>query len=82
MQVSGVINQSVKFVKVIRPYLGIKYAHNQLLEKLTGISRGVMFIAAEYGPASKAMCLIFSFIFLYVFSPLVLSLSKIDVLYL
>ena len=58
MQVSDVINQLVKFAKIIRPYLGIKYAHNQLLEKLTGISRGVIFIVAEQGPASKAVCLI------------------------
>ena len=64
MQVSGVINQLVKFSKIIKPYLGIKYAHNQLLDKLTGISGGVIFIAAEQGPASKAMCLIF---FLYHF---------------
>ncbi|KAK9200060.1 hypothetical protein WN944_015255 [Citrus x changshan-huyou] len=62
--VSGVINQIVKFGKIIRPYLGIKYAHNQLLEKLMGISRGVIFIAAEQSSASKAIYLIF---FLYLF---------------
>ncbi|KAK9199532.1 hypothetical protein WN944_014723 [Citrus x changshan-huyou] len=55
MQVNGVINQLVKFCKIIRLYLGIKYAHNQLLEKLTGINRGLIFIAAEQGPASKAV---------------------------
>ncbi|KAK9204604.1 hypothetical protein WN943_014866 [Citrus x changshan-huyou] len=47
--VSGVINQLVKFGKIIRLYLGIKYAHNQLLEKLTGTNRGLIFIAVDTG---------------------------------
>ncbi|KAH9725498.1 protease Do-like 1 [Citrus sinensis] len=50
--VSGIVDQLVKFGKIIRPYLGI--AHDQLLEKLMGISGGVIFIAVEEGPAGKA----------------------------
>ncbi|KAH9781626.1 protease Do-like 1 [Citrus sinensis] len=51
--VSSIVDQLVKFGKIIRPYLGIKYVENQLLENHLGVS-GVLFLASENGPAGKA----------------------------
>ena len=50
--VSGIVDQLVRFGKVTRPILGIKFAPDQSVEQL-GVS-GVLVYAHADGPASKA----------------------------
>ncbi|KAK4417769.1 Protease Do-like 1, chloroplastic [Sesamum alatum] len=51
--VSGIVDQLVKFGKVTRPILGIKFAPDQMVEKL-GVSGVLVLDAPPDGPAGKA----------------------------
>ncbi|KAL0351009.1 UNVERIFIED_CONTAM: Protease Do-like 1, chloroplastic [Sesamum radiatum] len=51
--VSGIVDQLVKFGKVTRPILGIKFAPDQVVEKL-GVSGVLVLDAPPNGPAGKA----------------------------
>ncbi|KAF6157377.1 hypothetical protein GIB67_004315 [Kingdonia uniflora] len=51
--VSGIVDQLVKFGKVTRPILGIKFAPDQSVEQL-GVSGVLVLDAAPDGPAGKA----------------------------
>lgn len=54
MQVSGIVDQLVKFGKVTRPVLGIKFAPDQSVEQL-GVSGVLVLDAPLNGPAGKAV---------------------------
>lgn len=54
MQVSGIVDQLVKFGKVTRPVLGIKFAPDQSVEQL-GVSGVLVLDAPPNGPAGKAV---------------------------
>ncbi|CAN1320556.1 Protease Do-like 1, chloroplastic, partial [Linum perenne] len=54
--VSGIVDQLVKFGKVTRPILGIKFAPDQSVEQL-GVSGVLVLDAPANGPAGKAVCL-------------------------
>lgn len=53
-QVSGIVDQLVKFGKVTRPILGIKFAPDQSVEQL-GVSGVLVLDAPASGPAGKAV---------------------------
>lgn len=55
VQVSGIVDQLVKFGKVTRPILGIKFAPDQSVEQL-GVSGVLVLDAPAKGPAGKAVC--------------------------
>lgn len=55
VQVSGIVDQLVKFGKVTRPILGIKFAPDQSVEQL-GVSGVLVLDAPPNGPAGKAVC--------------------------
>lgn len=61
IQVNGIVDQLVKFGKVTRPILGIKFAPDQSVEQL-GVSGVLVLDAPANGPAGKAVSL-----FLYYF---------------
>lgn len=63
IQVNGIVDQLVKFGKVTRPILGIKFAPDQSVEQL-GVSGVLILDAPPNGPAGKAVCLI-SFLLLF-----------------
>lgn len=54
IQVSGIVEQLVKFGKVTRPILGIKFAPDQSVEQL-GLSGVLVLDAPASGPAGKAV---------------------------
>ncbi len=54
MQVSGIVEQIVKFGKVTRPVLGISFAPDQSVEQL-GVSGVLVLDAPASGPAGKAV---------------------------
>lgn len=54
VQVSGIVDQLVKFGKVTRPILGIKFAPDQSVEQL-GVSGVLVLDAPPNGPAGKAV---------------------------
>ena len=54
LQVSGIVEQLVKFGKVTRPILGIKFAPDQSVEQL-GLSGVLVLDAPTTGPAGKAV---------------------------
>lgn len=56
-QVNGIVDQIVKFGKVTRPILGIKFAPDQSVEQL-GVSGVLVLDAPANGPAGKAVCMI------------------------
>lgn len=60
-QVSGIVEQLVKFGKVTRPILGIKFAPDQSVEQL-GVSGVLVLDAPPNGPAGKAVRLCNSYI--------------------
>lgn len=53
-QVAGIVDQIVKFGKVTRPILGIKFAPDQSVEQL-GVSGVLVLDAPPSGPAGKAV---------------------------
>jgi hypothetical protein len=54
VQVSGIVEQIVKFGKVTRPVLGISFAPDQSVEQL-GVSGVLVLDAPASGPAGKAV---------------------------
>lgn len=56
VQVGGIVDQLVKFGKVTRPVLGIKFAPDQSVEQL-GVSGVLVLDAPANGPAGKAVCI-------------------------
>ncbi len=54
LQVSGIVEQIVKFGKVTRPVLGISFAPEQAVEQL-GVSGVLILDAPASGPAGKAV---------------------------
>lgn len=56
IQVNGIVDQLVKFGKVTRPILGIKFAPDQSVEQL-GVSGVLVLDAPANGPAGKAVCI-------------------------
>lgn len=60
---SGIVDQLVRFGKVTRPILGIKFAPDQSVEQL-GVSGVLVLDAPANGPAGKA---VFSSLFLSAF---------------
>lgn len=56
IQVNGIVDQLVKFGKVTRPILGIKFAPDQSVEQL-GVSGVLVLDAPANGPAGKAVSL-------------------------
>lgn len=60
-QVNGIVDQLVRFGKVTRPILGIKFAPDQSVEQL-GVSGVLILDAPPNGPAGKAVIL-FPFLF-------------------
>lgn len=54
MQVNGIVDQLVRFGKVTRPILGIKFAPDQSVEQL-GVSGVLVLDAPADGPAGKAV---------------------------
>ena len=54
MQVGGIVDQLVKFGKVTRPILGIKFAPDQSVEQL-GVSGVLVLDAPANGPAGKSV---------------------------
>lgn len=58
-QVSGIVEQIVKFGKVTRPVLGISFAPEQSVEQL-GVSGVLVLDAPPTGPAGKAVSLLIS----------------------
>ena len=55
-QVSGIVDQLVKFGKITRPILGIKFAPDQSVEQL-GVTGVLVLDAPADGPAGKAVSL-------------------------
>jgi S1-C subfamily serine protease len=55
IQVNGIVDQLVRFGKVTRPILGIKFAPDQSVEQL-GVSGVLVLDAPANGPAGKAVC--------------------------
>jgi S1-C subfamily serine protease len=53
-QVGGIVDQLIKFGKVTRPILGIKFAPDQSVEQL-GLSGVLVLDAPPNGPAGKAV---------------------------
>jgi S1-C subfamily serine protease len=53
IQVGGIVDQLIKFGKVTRPILGIKFAPDQSVEQL-GLSGVLVLDAPPNGPAGKA----------------------------
>lgn len=51
---NGIVDQLVKFGKVTRPILGIKFAPDQSVEQL-GVSGVLVLDAPANGPAGKAV---------------------------
>lgn len=58
IQVGGIVDQLVRFGKVTRPVLGIKFAPDQSVEQL-GLSGVLVLDAPANGPAGKAVIFIF-----------------------
>lgn len=56
VQVGGIVDQLVRFGKVTRPILGIKFAPDQSVEQL-GVSGVLVLDAPPTGPAGKAVSL-------------------------
>lgn len=54
IQVNGIVDQLVRFGKVTRPILGIKFAPDQSVEQL-GVSGVLVLDAPANGPAGKAV---------------------------
>lgn len=54
LQVNGIVDQLVRFGKVTRPILGIKFAPDQSVEQL-GVSGVLVLDAPADGPAGKAV---------------------------
>jgi hypothetical protein len=54
IQVGGIVDQLIKFGKVTRPILGIKFAPDQSVEQL-GLSGVLVLDAPPNGPAGKAV---------------------------
>lgn len=54
IQVSGIVDQLVRFGKVTRPILGIRFAPDQSVEQI-GLSGVLVLDAPASGPAGKAV---------------------------
>ena len=54
LQVSGIVEQIIKYGKVTRPVLGISFAPEQAVEQL-GVSGVLVLDAPPSGPAGKAV---------------------------
>lgn len=54
IQVGGIVDQLVKYGKVTRPILGIKFAPDQSVEQI-GLSGVLVLDAPASGPAGKAV---------------------------
>lgn len=59
IQVGGIVDQLIKFGKVTRPILGIKFAPDQSVEQL-GLSGVLVLDAPPNGPAGKAVLSIYT----------------------
>jgi hypothetical protein len=58
-QVGGIVDQLIRFGKVTRPILGVKFAPDQSVEQL-GLSGVLVLDAPPNGPAGKAVrCLLY-----------------------